>query len=254
MSSALAARQLVVRYGPCAVIDRLDLQVRAGGWTCVVGPNGAGKSTLLRALAGLLPAGGQREWLGRPLAQWRPRERARTLAWLGQAEGASHDLRVKEVVMLGRLPHRPWLAPPSAHDEAVVEQCLRDVGAADWRERPLAQLSAGERQRVLLARALAVQARLLLMDEPLQNLDPPHQADWMRLIRARVADGATVLSVLHELSMALQADEMIILVRGRIAHHGRCDDSRTHQALADAFDGRVRVRPVDGQWVALPVA
>ena len=254
MNSALSAQQLVVRYGPCAVIDRLDLQVRAGVWTSVVGPNGAGKSTLLRVLAGLLAAEGQRTLLGRALPQWTPRERARALAWLGQGEGASEDLRVHDVVMLGRLPHRAWLAPPSTHDEAVVDQCLRDVGAGDWRERPISQLSGGERQRVLLARALAVQSPLLLMDEPLLNLDPPHQADWMRLVRARVADGATVLSVLHELTMALQADEMIVMVRGRITHQGPCADARTHAALVDAFEGRVRVLSVQGQWVALPCA
>lgn len=241
----------MVRYGPRVVIDGLDIDLRAGAWTSVVGPNGAGKSTLLRALAGLQPAQGQRKLLDRDLSQWTPRERAAALAWLGQGEPANDELRVHDVVMLGRLPHRPWLAAASSHDEAVVAQCLRDCGAWAWRDRLLAQLSGGERQRVLLARALAVQARVLLMDEPLQHLDPPHQSDWLRLVRAHVAGGGAALSVLHELSMALQADEMVVMVNGRIVHHGECGDASTHAALVDAFAGRVRVKEVDGQWVVL---
>jgi iron complex transport system ATP-binding protein len=136
--------------------------------------------------------------LGRELADWPRRDSARALAWLGQNEAAADDLTVYDVAMLGRLPHQGWLAPPSAADHAAVEQaCATRPGtgaSARW------AASGGERQRVLLARALAVQAQVLLMDEPLANLDPPHQADWLLLVRALVAEGVTVVSVLHELS------------------------------------------------------
>ena len=159
----------------------------AARWTSIVGPNGAGKSTLLKALAGLLPHSGQVQLMDRPLAQWRGRERARCLAWLGQGEQGADDLSVWDVAMLGRLPHQPWLAAPSDADRAAVEQALRATQAWDWRERPLGALSGGERQRVLLARLLAVDADVLLMDEPLANLDPPHQADWLLLVRELVA-------------------------------------------------------------------
>ena len=251
----LAARGLRVRLGLREVIPGLDLALPAGRWTSVVGPNGAGKSTLLRALAGLLPARavqGQVLLQGRPLADWPARDRARALAWLGQMETGGDDLSVADVAMLGRMPHQRWLAAPSAADHAAVEQALRSTQAWAWRERPLGELSGGERQRVLLARALAVQAPLLLMDEPLANLDPPHQADWLQGMRALVAQGTTVVSVLHELSAALQADDLLIVADGRVQHQGPCADAATHRALEAVFDHRIQVRSLDGQWLALP--
>lgn len=254
--AALEARALRAALGSGRqrheVLRSLDLRLPAGRWTSIVGPNGAGKSTLLRALAGLLPYGGEVLLQGRALGTLQRRERAMQLAWLGQNEGAADDLTVYDVAMLGRLPHRGWLAPPGPDDRAAVEQALRGTQAWDWRERLLGQLSGGERQRVLLARALAVQSGVLLMDEPLANLDPPHQADWLALVRALVAGGRTVVSVLHEISFALQADEMVVMAAGRIVHQGPCADPATHAALAQVFDGRLQVRSLDGQWLALP--
>ena len=174
------------------------------------------------------------------------------MAWLGQNESTGDDLRVWDVAMLGRLPHQSWLGATSPADHAAVEQALRATQAWDWRERALGQLSAGERQRVLLARALAVQAQVLLMDEPLANLDPPHQADWLQLVRALVAQGCTVVSVLHEISMALHADHMVVMAQGRITHHGPCADAQTHRAVEQVFDHRLAIHALAGQWVALP--
>jgi iron complex transport system ATP-binding protein len=116
----------------------------------------------------------------------------------------------------------------------------------------LGQLSGGERQRVLLARALAVEAQVFLMDEPLANLDPPHQSDWLALVRDLVARGKTVISVLHELTMALQADQLLILADGLVVHAGTTQDAATHRALEAVFDQRVRVMVVDGSQVVLP--
>ncbi len=180
------------------------------------------------------------------------RSRGRRLAGLGQNESSGDDLSVWDVVMLGRLPHQAWLAAPGAADYQAVEQALRATQAWDWRERALGQLSGGERQRVLLARALAVQADVLLMDEPLANLDPPHQADWLRLVRALVTAGKTVVSVLHEISFALHADEMVIMAQGRIDHQGACAQPATHRALEQVFDNRIAMFNLAGQWVALP--
>ena len=248
----LTVSNITYRIGGRLILENASIAVQDNWKVGVVGPNGAGKSTLLKTLAGLLPHSGEVQLLDRPLAQWRGRERARRLAWLGQGEQGADDLSVWDVAMLGRLPHQPWLAPPSGADRAAVEQALRATQAWDWRERPLGALSGGERQRVLLARLLAVQAEVMLMDEPLANLDPPHQADWLLLVRELVARGKTVVSVLHEIGMALHADQMVVMAQGRVHHQGACDDPATHQALEQVFDHRIAIHPLGDQWVALP--
>nr|WP_315240391.1 ABC transporter ATP-binding protein [uncultured Albidiferax sp.] len=234
------------------VLHGISLDLVAGRWTSIVGPNGAGKSTLLKVLAGLLPHTGTVMLQGQNIATMPARQRAQTLAWLGQGEASADDLSVWDVALLGRIPHRPWLAAPSAQDLAAVEQALRATQAWDWRTRSLSQLSGGERQRVLLARALAVQAPVLLMDEPLANLDPPHQADWLLLVRDLVTRGHTVVSVLHELSIALQADDLLVLAQGRVTHAGPCADPATHRAVEQVFDHRIGIHRLSQQWVTLP--
>ena len=251
-SVAVHAQSVSARLGNALILQDVTLSLQAGRWASIVGPNGAGKSTLLKVLAGLLPYQGTVNLLGQPLAQWSPRQRAQRLAWLGQNEASADDLTVFDVAMLGRLPHQPWLSAPSVADHSAVEQALRVTQAWDWRARALGQLSGGERQRVLLARALAVQAQVLLMDEPLANLDPPHQADWLAIVRALVAQGKTVVSVLHEVSMALQADAMVVMQGGRVTHQGASSDPQIHQALVAVFEDRISIQPLAGQWVALP--
>jgi iron complex transport system ATP-binding protein len=250
--NALQTRGLNVVLGGRKVLHGVDLAVRAGRWTCVVGPNGAGKSTLLKALAGLLPFQGEVHWQGVALDAIHRRERARQLSWLGQGEATSLDLRVLDVVMLGRLPHQDWLAMPGAQDHAMVEAALKATQAWDWRERSLGELSGGERQRVLLARAMAGNAPVMLMDEPLANLDPPHQVDWLEQVQCLKAQGTTVLSVLHEIGMALYADDVVVMDRGRVVHHGPCTDDATRQAIESVFEQRIRIRALEGQWVVLP--
>ena len=249
---ALQAKDLSVSLGGRTVLQGVDLEVPVGQWTCVVGPNGAGKSTLLKALAGLIPAQGQVHWLGVDVRQIERRQRARQLSWLGQGEVAMLDLRVRDVVMLGRLPHQDWLAAPSAHDHAMVQAALEATQAWLWRDRALGELSGGERQRVLLARAMAGNAALMLMDEPLANLDPPHQVDWLEQVQCLRAQGTTVVSVLHEIGMALHADRIVVMQAGRVLHAGAADEVQTHRAIEAVFDERVRIVPLEGQWVVLP--
>ena len=253
---ALTAHNITVMHGEFKAVNNVSLTLHAGEWVSLVGPNGAGKSSLLKALAGLAPAEGQVSLLGKAWAEWNRRERAQTLAWMGQAEAGQDDLTVYDVAMLGRLPHQSWLSTPSAKDHAVVEVALKTVQAWDWRTRSLGQLSGGERQRVLLARALAVQAQVYLMDEPLAGVDVPHQADWLEWVRCLTETGAAVVSVLHELNLALQADRVWVMSEGRWVHSGLPNEHDTHQALSAVFQNRLKWREWQEEgvtrWVALP--
>ena len=249
---ALRLRDVSVSLAGHTVLHDIDMSFLAGRWTSIVGPNGAGKSTLLKAMAGLLPVSGRVFLFHQELIAMDRTQRAQQLSWLGQNESASDDLRVWDVVMLGRMPHQAWLAAPSVHDHAVVETALKATQAWDWRERSLGQLSGGERQRVLLARAMAVQAQVMLMDEPLANLDPPHQVDWLEQVRCLTAQNTTVISVLHEVGMALHADDLVVMQAGHVVHQGACTDAQTHRAVEAVFDHRIAIHPVGDEWVAIP--
>ncbi len=251
VTSPLYTQQLQVSLGDIAVLHGIDVPFPVGQWTAVVGPNGAGKSTLLKALAGLLPFKGEVVLLGKPLHSHAPKHKAQQLAWLGQNDtSAGEGLSVYDTVMLGRLPHQAWFASPSAADHAAVVRALQQTQAWDWRERGLDTLSGGERQRVLLARALAVQAPVLLMDEPLTSLDPPHQADWVNVVRTLTAQGTTVVSVLHELNIALAANHLLVMRNGLATHFGPSASDASARALEAVFNHRVQVHTLGESRIA----
>ena len=252
MTAPLSASRLSVRLGSTQALAGVSLAVHTG-WTAVVGPNGAGKSTLLRAFAGLQKAdAGEVRLHGRPLAQWPLRERAMQMAWLAQQGEAGGELTVREVVHLGRLPRLGLFTAPTATDEARVDQAMADAECTPWQHRRLHELSGGERQRVLLARALAVDAPLLLLDEPTTHLDPPHQVALVRLVQRQVRAGVTVVSVLHDLSLALLADRLVVMDRGQIVVEGSRDEPALHAALVHVFAGAIRIVAFESRWVAVP--
>ncbi len=251
MSDLLSATNVCVQLGDTQALQDASLVVRPG-WTAIVGPNGAGKSTLLRVLAGLQrPDRGEVHLGGKPLASWTLRERAVQLAWMAQQGETSGDLTVRDVVQLGRLPHLGLLTNPTAHDDACVEQAMHDAECSAWQTRRLHELSGGERQRVLLARALAVEAKLLLLDEPTVHLDPPHQVALVRLMRQQANRSIAVVSVLHDLSLALLADHLVVMNNGRIKAEGPCSDAALQSTLIDVFDGAIRIVPMASRWVAV---
>jgi iron complex transport system ATP-binding protein len=216
------------------------------GWTAIVGPNGAGKSTLLRALAGLLPPQAGTVWLGeQPLATLAPAARARQIAWLAQQGETSGDLTVRETVALGRIAHLGLLGTPGAADQAAVDQAMAQTECGAWADRRLHALSGGERQRVLLARALATGAPVLLLDEPTTHLDAPHQVALARLFR-RLAASHTVVTVLHDLPIAVHADRLLLLRDGALVADGPATQPALQQALAAVFGGAVRLLATGG--------
>ncbi|MCA0176044.1 MAG: ABC transporter ATP-binding protein [Proteobacteria bacterium] len=249
--TALSAHQLGVVLAGRPVLRGVDVAF-APGWTAVVGPNGAGKSTLLRALAGLLaPQAGQVRLDGAPLAALPPRQRAQRLAWLAQSGEPSGELTVRQTVALGRLPHLGLLAEPGPADHAAIEAAMAATQCTAWAGRRLAALSGGERQRVLLARALATCAPVLLLDEPTTHLDVPHQVALARWLRSAAAT-RTVVAVVHDLTLALAADRVLVLADGQVRAHAPAHEPALHRAIEATFDHAVRIVQLDGAWTALP--
>ena len=248
----LVARELDVALGGRPVLQGASVALHPG-WTAIVGPNGAGKSTLLRALAGLLPVSAGTVGLdGRPLAAWRAIERARRSAWLAQQGEAPSELTVRDVVRLGRLPHTGFFTGAGAADTAAVDRAMTDTEGAGWGDRRLDELSGGAGQRALLARALAVEAPVLLLDEPTTHLDPPHQVALVRLMRRLGADGRTVASVLHDLPLALLADRVVVVAGGGGGGQGGGGDPGPRAALEAGFSGAVRIARQGDTWLAVP--
>jgi iron complex transport system ATP-binding protein len=242
LHAALSCQNVALGYGPRIVLERISLELSAGLWSAVVGPNGCGKSTLLRALAGIARLqSGTIQLHGRSLAAWPRRERARRIAWLAQAAGST-DLTGSEVVSLGRFAHAGWLASRSALDDAAIRRAMTATGSLAWAHRRLSSLSGGERQRIYLARALAVEAPVLLLDEPTTHLDPPHQEDVVRLLRQQAhVNGVCVVSAIHDLSLALAADRLIVIGDEGLVGHGSIAEALAGDWLSAAFNTRIDI-------------
>src|SRR5687768_15168912 len=198
--TTLEARELSCGYGNRQVLDVVSMAMRAGEMLILLGPNGAGKTTLLRALARLLrPQSGKVLLHDKEVWSQSPGEVARQLALMPQSERRDWPLTVEEAIFVGRAPHRGWLLPFNGADRIFVEQALRHAGLWELRSRPITELSGGEWRRVMLARALAQQAQVLLLDEPTAGLDLKYQVEVLGLIRGfAVRQGLTVMITLHD--------------------------------------------------------
>jgi iron complex transport system ATP-binding protein len=226
-----------VRLGDRPVVGPISFALPQGRMIAIVGPNGAGKTTLLRAIAGIhAPQAGNVVIAGRPAAAWTSRERARQVALLPQGGVVHWPLTVERVVSLGRVPHlAPWQRLSARHEQ-VVRRVGEATGILDLFDRPVTTLSMGERSRVLLARALATEAPVLLADEPIASMDPGHQFQVMELLRGSVAAGAAVLVVLHDLSLAGRfCDRLLVLDRGVVAADGPPRSVLTPELLAAVY-------------------
>ena len=249
----LEVRSLTVDLGTRRVLDGIDLSLEPGRLTALIGPNGAGKTTLLRAMAGLaMPRAGEVVLNGTSVARLRASERARAIAYLPQGGAMAWPLRVASVVALGRLPYgeRPDDLPPLGRE--AVATALRSVGLQGFEDRPATSLSGGERARMLLARALATQAPVLLADEPVGALDPRHQLVVLDVLKAHARAGATVVAILHDLTLAARfADNIVLLEQGKIVASGPPAAVLTEARLAASFGIRARVAEEEGRLLVV---
>lgn len=252
----VALRSVAAGYGGRTVVSGIDAAAPAGSWLAIIGPNGAGKSTLLKAIVGLLPHHGRIRIGERELAELPHRERARTLGYAPQAPTLPGGLTVTDYALLGRTPHLRPLARESGADRELVAAVLARLDLARLANRPLRTLSGGERQRAVLARVLAAQTGVLLLDEPTTGLDVGHaQALLERLDGLRVTDGTTVVTTLHDLTLAAQyADQVLLLDAGRMVAVGPPEDVLTAGRLATHYAADVEVLANGcGQQVIAPV-
>ncbi len=252
--SRLAGRDLrVVRAGRTILADA-TLSVGPGELVGLIGPNGAGKTTLLRCLAGLIrPDGGGVSLCGRDIASVPRAALARRVAYLAQGAEVNWPLTVDRAVALGRLPHiGPWQRPGAA-DAAVIADAMERCGVSDLKERPVTTLSGGERARVLLARALAVRPEVLLADEPVAGLDPHHQLRVMDVLAGLAGDGAAVVVVLHDLTLAARyCGRVVLLDKGAIVADGPTGEALRTDLLEAVYGVGMVPLDVDGTRILLP--
>jgi iron complex transport system ATP-binding protein len=244
MAEALVATNVSVRRDRRLVLRDVSLVARPGSILAVVGPNGAGKSTLLRALGGLLSSEGTVEVGGTALTSMSARERARRIAYVPQQTFLRSHLSVRDVVTQARHVHRAWSLTTPNHHEPAVERALAATGLQPFAQRSFLRLSGGEQRRVLLARAIAAEARVVLLDEPTAGLDVAHVLSYHQIVRRLADDGACVIAVMHELdSVREHADSAALLHEGRLIACGPTISVVTPKHVSQAYGVRMEERP-----------
>jgi iron complex transport system ATP-binding protein len=236
MTEALVAQAVSVERSGRRLLTDFDLSAAAGSVTALVGPNGAGKTTALKALAGLLPYRGSVRIHGQESSTLSWRERARLRAYVPQQSLLQSGIVVRQVVSQGRYAHAAGLGVSRAPDHEAVQRAMASTHVSELAERAWHELSGGEQRRVLLARALATAARLVLLDEPTAGLDVAHALRFLELLRAQAAAGMTIVVVLHDLDQARRyAQRVLLLQRGRVVAQGAAHDVIASNHLRDVY-------------------
>jgi iron complex transport system ATP-binding protein len=245
-----------VVLGPRKVLHGIDAAVASGTLVGIVGPNGAGKSTLARVIMGLIRPNAGTVLLGdMPVLELNRAALARRIAYLPQGQTVHWPLTVERLVSLGRLPHLAPFSRIGANDQCAIERALERAEVTGLRDRPVTELSGGERARALIARALAVEASVLIADEPLAALDPGHQLQLMEMLKAEAAAEKLVIAVLHDLAMAARfCDRLILLHEGRVIADGEPSVVLTPDNLRNCYDIRAWIGTIEGQDVVLPLS
>jgi iron complex transport system ATP-binding protein len=251
--SALASHDLCFRYSPVdpEALQHISLEIPAGSITAILGPNGSGKTTLLHLFLGLLtPTSGQIRLLGQVQSSYARREMSRAVGLVPQHEQVMFDLRVLEYVLLGRAPHLGFLELPRESDLQAAAQAVAAAGLNGLENRPVPELSGGERQLATLARALAQQPRVFLMDEPTSHLDLGNRRRVLRVLRELQIQGSTVVFSSHDPNTAAAvADYVILLRQGHVQAAGPVSETLTSEQLSATYGVQVEVLKLDGQRV-----
>jgi iron complex transport system ATP-binding protein len=242
-----------VRYGRRLAVKPTALSLASGNVVALVGSNGAGKSSLLKAIAGLVPQTGTIAWGDRDLSRYDRHARARTIAYLPQSPEAHWPMRVRDLVGLGRLPHRALGQARTTEDADAVAWAMQQTDAEFLAERSVDELSGGELCRVQLARALAVRAPILLVDEPVASLDPYHQLKIMHVLAEHAAREGLVIAVMHDLTLAARfASRMILMHEGAVVEDGPARHVLREETLRRYYRVHSFVVENEGQPLIVP--
>jgi iron complex transport system ATP-binding protein len=257
MSTLLAAQNISFAYDGRPVLNGVLLAVGAGEFAGLIGANGSGKTTLLRILLGLLPASGEVWLCGDLLESLDRREIAKRATMVPQETRIDFAFTAREIVAMGRTPYLGRFTPERSIDREVIARAMRETGTEELAERPVTEISGGERQRVHLARALAQETRVILLDEPTANLDMAHQYEALELVREFTRSGGAALAAIHDLSLAARfCDRLLLLSGGRIVAAGLPVEVITESNLAHHFalNARVRRDEETGGLIIYPLA
>jgi iron complex transport system ATP-binding protein len=247
-------RDVGVRFGAVEAVRELSFSLEDGGWVALIGPNGAGKTSALRALAGLVPYEGRIVLGGSDARALGRRARARLVAFVPQKPETPPELTVAEYVLLGRTPHISYLGGEGRRDREAAARALQRLDLGSFAGRPLGSLSGGELQRAVLARALAQEAPILLLDEPTTALDLGRQQLVLELVDALRRDGLTVVTTMHDLTLAGQyAERLVLLDGGLVVAEGAAADVLSAPNVAAHYGASVRVVEDEGGVFVLPV-
>lgn len=250
----LEVSRLGAALGGKPVLRNVSFAIGAGEFVGLIGPNGAGKSTLLRAVLGLIEARGEVRLAGHDMRALRAGERARRVAYLPQDREVAWAVPAEVLVSLGRAPHRPAFAGLTQADRMAVEQAMRRMEVDNLRMRPATELSGGEKARVLIARALAQEAPLLLADEPTAGLDPSHQIALMRIFASLAGEGRSVVASMHDLGLAARwCSRLILLDQGAIVADGRPDEVLTAGRLRQVYRVEAHFGEAAGKMIVVPL-
>ena len=240
----LEIKSLSVSYGKILALKNVSLSVSPGEVVALIGPNGAGKSTLIRTVSGVIkPQTGEISYQSKDTIKMRPIHRARIMAVVPQAQQMGGAFSVEHAVLMGRTAYMNWLGQPTKTDHEIVQAALEKTHTVNLAKRRIAQLSGGEQQRVLLARALAQETPLLLLDEPTNHLDLQHQSAILSLVRKQATEnGLAVLMALHDLNLvSMYADRVVLLVGGKRAAIGKPEEVLTVEQISKAYNTEIQV-------------
>lgn len=258
MNEIIEISNLKFSYGKSAVLDGINIKINRGSFVSIIGPNGSGKTTLLKNISGVLyPSYGSIKLFGKDIRSYKKKELAKYMAYVPQGTTIDFEFSVIDVVLMGRSPYIGIFGSETVHDIKIAENSMQMVNISNLKDKKITEISSGERQRVFIACALTQEPEVILLDEPVSNLDIQYQIQVLSLLKHLcIKQNMTVITVLHDINLACEySDSVIILNRGRLEHIGHPDEVITEDNIKKVYDTDIYMikNPVSGNPHIIPM-